>query len=333
MIYYMSRNIKWNYETCYKEALKYGRRIDFQKGNGSAYKAARENEWLDEYIWFKKPHMRDKRYKTYDEVYNIALAYNTRWDFCKGNQTAYNTARENDWLDDYAWFERPTNIYSDKKDNVYAYFFNDFKSVYVGRSVAIKQRDNNHRKSSKSTVFKYAESNNIPIPQMTILKTNLTPIEGLEWEDYFVKYYTEEGWNVLNIAKTGVSCGALGNIKPKWTYKKCYKEAKKYKTRWEFGKNNTSAYAASIANEWIEDYTWFKTPDKLPKQTLQLSLDNEVVGFYNGTREASRKTNIKQQNISACCVGKTKKSGGFKWQFVDDYLADWWEDVMEEITF
>lgn len=30
------------------------------------------------------------------------------------------------------------------------------------------------------------------------------------------------------------------------------KEAKKYKRRWDFGKNNGSAYAAALRNNWLE---------------------------------------------------------------------------------
>ena len=30
------------------------------------------------------------------------------------------------------------------------------------------------------------------------------------------------------------------------------KEAKKYKSRWDFGKNNGSAYNAAIRNKWID---------------------------------------------------------------------------------
>ena len=44
---------------------------------------------------------------------------------------------------------------------------------------------------------------------------------------------------------------------PKWNKETCYEEAKKYKTRTEFQKNNGSAYAAALKKGWIKDYTWF----------------------------------------------------------------------------
>ena len=38
-----------------------------------------------------------------------------------------------------------------------------------------------------------------------------------------------------------------------WNYEHCYEEAKKYKTRTEFEKNNGSCYQVAIKNGWIDD--------------------------------------------------------------------------------
>ena len=32
----------------------------------------------------------------------------------------------------------------------------------------------------------------------------------------------------------------------------------KYKTRWEFGKENSGAYHVCLKNKWLESFTWFK---------------------------------------------------------------------------
>jgi hypothetical protein len=44
----------WNEEHCYEEAKKYKTRNDFQKGNGSAYAAARSHGWIKDYYWFEE---------------------------------------------------------------------------------------------------------------------------------------------------------------------------------------------------------------------------------------------------------------------------------------
>ena len=93
---------------------------------------------------------------------------------------------------------------------------------------------------------------------MIILEKKLSLEEGLEKEDYYVNKYREEGWNILNKAKTGKKSGSLGSIgNGKWNRKTCYEEAKKYKTRNEFQKRSNSAYNAARRNGWLDDYTWF----------------------------------------------------------------------------
>lgn len=46
--------------------------------------------------------------------------------------------------------------------------------------------------------------------------------------------------------------------KSKWNYENCYKEAKKYKSRGEFAKQNNSAYNSARKHKWIDDYTWLR---------------------------------------------------------------------------
>ena len=44
-----------------------------------------------------------------------------------------------------------------------------------------------------------------------------------------------------------------------WNRENCYKEAKKYKSRKEFGVKNGAAYRKARINGWLDDYTWFKS--------------------------------------------------------------------------
>lgn len=46
--------LKWNYQTTYEEAKNYDSRYSFLKGSAGAYYVAWENNWLDDYTWFKK---------------------------------------------------------------------------------------------------------------------------------------------------------------------------------------------------------------------------------------------------------------------------------------
>lgn len=58
---------------------------------------------------------------------------------------------------------------------------------------------------------------------------------------------------------------------------------------------------------------------KVAKAVVQLSLDGEFVAQYVSAHEAQRNTGVRNGNISRCCNGHSKTSGGYKWQYADDY--------------
>ena len=56
---------------------------------------------------------------------------------------------------------------------------------------------------------------------------------------------------------------------------------------------------------------------KNSKRVVQISQSGEVVATYSSVREAARKTEINQSNITKCCLGKEhyKSAGGFCWRY------------------
>jgi hypothetical protein len=44
--------------------------------------------------------------RSYEECYNIAQKYDTYAEFCKKEQSIYDSARHHGWLDDYYWLKR-----------------------------------------------------------------------------------------------------------------------------------------------------------------------------------------------------------------------------------
>ena len=73
--------------------------------------------------------------------------------------------------------------------------------------------------------------------------------------------------------------------------------------------------------------------DKTSKQILQITSENKVVRFWKSIRNVENVLGFSNSNIQKCCVGKKNTAYGYKWQYVDDYLADWWEEEMEKATF
>lgn len=249
----------WNKERCEEEARKYKTKNEFQKGNGSAYMAALKNGWLDDYTFFENGYELAGKKNivwTFEKCREEALKYDNITDFYEKSSNVYNISRKRGWLSKFDWLVRKENIYTAKRDNVYAYIFSEFNSVYIGRTVNVNTRNNRHHTDKRSIVYRFAKEKGISIPEMNVLKTGLTLNEGLEIEDYYVSKYCEEGWNILNKAKTGLRSGAIGSLNcHKWNHKTCYEEAKKYKSRTEFCRKNGSAYHVARKNGWLDE--WF----------------------------------------------------------------------------
>jgi len=94
--------IKWNYNNCKEEALKYNRRTDFKNKCSGAYYTSIKNNWLNEIclhmdIKIKKP----SKYWTKEKCQEEALKYNKKIQLLKNNKTVYNKCIKNNWLNDF----------------------------------------------------------------------------------------------------------------------------------------------------------------------------------------------------------------------------------------
>lgn len=55
------------------------------------------------------------------------------------------------------------------------------------------------------------------------------------------------------------------------------------------------------------------------RSVVQLTLDGELLNKYESMSQASEKTGVLRSGISACCRGTYKRSGGYKWMYLNDY--------------
>ena len=58
---------------------------------------------MKDYTWFKRPNSYKRKW-VYETCYEEAKKYNSKSDFRKETNRAYEVARENGWLNDYTWF-------------------------------------------------------------------------------------------------------------------------------------------------------------------------------------------------------------------------------------
>ena len=74
-------------------------------------------------------------------------------------------------------------------------------------------------------------------------------------------------------------------------------------------------------NNNVENLEWCSAQYNIDysqsKPVNQYSLDGIYIATYKSIKEASKQTGINQGDISCCCRGKYKTSGGFIWKYVN----------------
>lgn len=309
----------WTYEKCFEEAKKYNSRWDFGKKCRGAYTAALEDGWISDYTWFEAKWGKWNHETCYEE----AKKYTSRGEFGHKNGSAYSVALKNGWLDEYTWLENVAiNMYKDQIDCVYVYEFLEQKAAYIGRTLMERKNDRDKEHVfSHDSVVKFARKHDIAVPPMKLLEVNLTVRQGAEREGYYVNKYKEDGWIVLNKAKTG-SLGALGL--DKWTKKTCLDEAKKYKTKISFMKGSGSAYNKAREKGWLKDYIWLK----------EIHKPNNYWTYEKCYEEAQKyATRTELQNAPNRAYEVARKNGwldDYTWLVVKKHIPWTYETCMEE---
>jgi len=57
-----------------------------------------------------------------------------------------------------------------------------------------------------------------------------------------------------------------------------------------------------------------RVAEKLSQKVIQLDLNDNILNVFKSMRQAERETEIDATSISACCNGKRKSAGGYKWR-------------------
>lgn len=71
---------------------------------------------------------------------------------------------------------------------------------------------------------------------------------------------------------------------------------------------------------------------KTSKQILQITSENKIIGFWKSIRNVENVLGFSNSNIQKCCIGKKNTAYGYQWQYVEDYLADWWDKEMDKFA-
>lgn len=86
----------------------------------------------------------------------------------------------------------------------------------------------------------------------------------------------------------------------------------------ESHKGNTNA-SGKRSKESIKNIS--ESHKGLPSNRRIKVINLDTGEIFNSIKEAGEKYNMKNPcNISACCTGKRKTAGGYRWSYYNDYL-------------
>lgn len=61
------------------------------------------------------------------------------------------------------------------------------------------------------------------------------------------------------------------------------------------------------------------------KTVIQFDLDGNMLKVWGSGCEVAKEMKLHSDSISRCCIGKLKTTGGYRWEYQDNYLANWWD--------
>ena len=176
---------------------------------------------------------RPNGYWTYERCKEEVNKYNTRKELYDGNRSLYITIRKRKWHD--LINELGISENSILKRLIYVYEFSD-NSFYVGLTCNINDRNIYHLTKNKSQVYKHIINTGLN-PILSIKTDKLSIKEAVRMEETILRQYIENGWNALNIAKTG-STGGFSNF----DINKCIKNIKECNSISEFREKYNREY-------------------------------------------------------------------------------------------
>ena len=221
---------------------------------------------------------------TKDNVFEESKKYEYISDFRKHSFCAYESARRHDWLRDLTWLKNKDMNYP---YSIYVYVDDNNKVAYVGLTRDKITRHQTHKTGMykkhicQTCVFKYFSELGESVPEPIYLEENLSLSDAKIKEDEWRNKYASDGYNMLNVAKTGQFSGSVGGINLKWNKDTVIEESKKYDSRGSFRKGSSTAYAYALKYKLLDEMDWLKP--KLTYWTKEMVFEESMK--YSSRRE------------------------------------------------
>lgn len=272
--YELAKNI--TYEECKKFVEEHAISRTYVKDHYFAYYSAMKRlGCLDEfYPWRIKKH-------TIENALIEAKKYHTKKDLWAHAEWAAKLIYDNG-LEDEAYKDYE-ELHSNAKRMIYAFEFEETKSVYVGLTYKIERRKEQHLlEDETSAVYKYIQESGIT-PVIKELTDYIDYKEASKEEGKWVEKYKQEGWTILNKAKTG----GLGMVRKfNGLEEKISKLNKEGKSLVDIAKIlNVSLSTVKDRVKYISDYITYK---HIPKGIKVTIIKGDEVTKYKSISEASK---------------------------------------------
>lgn len=207
---------------------------------------------------------------------------------------------------------------------------------YVGQTKNIKQRENKHLYRMKKNKHENSRIQNVynkyGEPQFHIIEE--CSIEELnEREQFYLDLLFDEP-DCLNLAKDAIAPtrGLKHSAEAKKKMSVAWKNIKKSPKKSAMSEEHKQKISEALKGRKLSDETKIKlsiaklgkgtsetTRQKIAKAkfrpVLQFSLEGEFIKEWTSIKEASEIMSVYASNISFCCSGKLKKTGGFVWKY------------------
>lgn len=248
----VSDKFQWTFEKCKEVIEKCATLKEFTTKYHQAYSKCVREKWLDKLIDSSKRHI---TYYTDEQCIEEAKKYKTLTEFRQNNIKLYFYAKRHNLLKTFTWLKEIDKFHTYR--HIYGYFFEEYKTAYVGLTNNIKRRDKQHKGldnicKAKSAVYDFSQEKNCEIPEIVILEELLTEPEAKVREQYWIDYYKKQGWHMLNSAKAG----SLGSSFKKISEKECFDIAQKYTNREEFKEKEPDIYHICLKRGYLNTYDW-----------------------------------------------------------------------------
>lgn len=313
------RTKEYTNEQLAKKALECKTHKEFRERHSGAYMSAKKRGIYDKICKHMPILQKGEKSKiplTHENCRLIASQFETRSVFQKHeNGRWYNYATRNNILREVCSHMRIVG--NKKKRCIYVAEFSDH-SIYVGLTCDTKRRWQDHVSAEDSAVYLHIQETGLK-PIFTIIHNyvNIETAQKLEGE--YEQYYRDEGWNVLNRARTGALGGEAG-----YTKEEVIEVASHYSTLKEFREKDAGYYEAGYRSDYWNEIRNICTPHQHLKYTETELQDiaqkyTNKTDFYHsvhGAYEAAKKMGI----LDAICKHMTNNEYRHKW--IDEEIFD-----------